>query len=326
MDRRFYLGKFAGLLMLGLFAGCNSGDPGGGGEPARGDQFVASEDQVGSINLTVYTNPLGVGDTSKFRVDVFDAAGNPVPQARISCDSEREIAIVEPTTGIELTDAWGHMSGVLGCAAAGSFQLACRLPIGANKRKFVTVVCTGTAPAGFTGWPGAGGGTLGGGVETSDEAEENALSVRATEITFDDGPNVGTTSIDVVADTDCDDDPTTVDPEVFTDAHVNFTIVNDTNEFMRFTSYRYRVGSYTTPTLNLIGEVAVPEDGGTATFGALFMDASGGKSYYGGSPITADQYGFKNVTFTLFGTNANGEAIELTAATSVSIGNFDNCQ
>ena len=334
MDRRVYLGKIAMLALLAAVLGGCTGSTDGGGEPDRADQFVATDDTVGSISLEVFTNPLAVGDTSKFRVAVVDAQGAPVPQARIACDSEKNIAIVEPTTGVEMTDAWGHMSGVIGCEAPGSFQLACRLPIGGNRRAFVTVACQGQVPAGFTGWPGAAGGGLGGGVDTSGQDDAAGLGVRLTGISFNDGPNTDTISIDVVRDT-CNATTTPPVYEVFTDTIANFTVANDTNSLARFTAYQYVVANYdgaghsfTSGKLSLIGEVAVSPNGGEETFSAVFMDAyNGGKRYYGrADTIQPAAYGFKNVRISLYGIDASGNPVEITGGVAVSIGDFNNCE
>jgi hypothetical protein len=147
------------LTAAGLFAGCSGGtDNPETGADFAGTSFVADETTVGSITLEVENRDLAVGDTSSFSVFVRNSSGGPIGQISVSCDTEVGLVIVEPSTGSELTDSWGHMSGIVGCNTPGSFQMACRLPIGANKRKFVTIHCSGDEAGSLTG---AGGG-LGG--------------------------------------------------------------------------------------------------------------------------------------------------------------------
>ncbi len=334
MNRTGYLGKLAILSMLAFLTACDSSDTSDGGGSELDSGFVATEETVGSIELTVLRTPIPVGETGKFSVRVFDKFGSPVPHIRISCDSEQEVAIVEPTTGTELTDSWGHMSGEIGCEAAGSFQLACRLPIGGNLRSFANVKCEGAAPAGFAGWPNAAGGTLGGGVDTTDQEGQGAFGLRVTSIQFSDGPNENTTSIDAISNV-CDPTATPVEVEFFTDTTVTFTVVNNSNQTVRFESYGYVVqnadgagSNFTSDEINFIGEApSISPQGGEGTFSAIFLDASaGGKRYFGsGGTIPESAFGFKNVRFTLFGTNANGEEVTATATTAISIDNFDNC-
>lgn len=299
----------------------------------KSDIFVDTDAATGEITLRVTQTMLPVAETTSFRVNVTDVNGNPVPQMRISCDTERGLAIVEPNTGTEMTDAWGQMSGVVGCEAPGSFQMACRLPIGANKRKFETIVCTGDAPVGFTGFGDSAGGTLGGGVDTSDDESESEFGVRVTGVSFNDMGQTGIYSIDVTQDI-CD--PTAEDPseiyESFFDAYVNFTVANDTNLDVRLTKYSYIVEdidgagtNYSSPQLAFLGPIEIEANGGEADILALFADAVSGEKRFYGSSSAIGVIGFKNIRFKLYGQNLNGEAISISIRTSVSFGNFDNC-
>ena len=164
-----------GLVGIGLaiIIGCGGGqgatDGGSGAQPDfRDDQFIAGDTTTGSMSLSLSRGSLGVGDTSPFTVSVVNASGKPVSNINVACDSERGVAIVEPSRGFEMTNSSGVMSGVIGCESPGSFQMVCRLSVGANRRKFAQVTCTGDVPAGFQGFPGAAGGGLGGGVQNND--------------------------------------------------------------------------------------------------------------------------------------------------------------
>ncbi|RIL12175.1 MAG: hypothetical protein DCC75_00895, partial [Proteobacteria bacterium] len=170
------------LFLIGILAlagyGCSGGgDTDGGDENFEGTGFVATDDAAGGLTLTVDQTTLSISEVSGFSVDVFDASGDPVAGLEIACDTEQGLAIVEPNTGFELTDSSGHMSGKVGCESPGSYQMACRLPIGGNKRKFETIRCSGDIPTGFSGFPGAAGGTLGvgtGGGGSADQGDGGA--------------------------------------------------------------------------------------------------------------------------------------------------------
>lgn len=358
--------RFAGLIAEGIclvaialaLASC-VGDTDGGSaadEDFSGTQFVDSDANVGGLTLNVNSTDVEVAGTTNFNVVVTNQAGQPVPQVRVSCDTESGLAILEPNTGSELTDSFGNMSGVLGCEVPGSLQIGCRLPIGANKRKFQTIHCTGAVPDGFTGFGGqTAGGGLGGGVNTDDSGGiggTDTEGVRITAVEFLDGgilseSAASTTSIDIRAFecgsacsiTDNSDD-CTVEP--FFDTYLRVSIVNNTNQTIRFTGLRYRIpeargagtSSFTSNTLSLIGEATAAPEGGTTTVLSLFMDAvnptnaltsNGDKVFFGESFHIPDDFGFRNVSVTLVGTNGSGEAVQISGSTAVSFDDFNKC-
>ena len=163
----------AGCLLIATAVVSCSGDTDGGpvaDESWLGTSFVGSDGSTGTIALEVLDTELNVGEMTGFRVYVLDSAGRPVPEIRIFCDTEEGLALIEPTTGSELTDSNGQMSGRVGCEAVGSLQLGCRLPIGANWRDFETIRCGGTvgttsdfgeSSGGGLGGPGGGVGGVG---------------------------------------------------------------------------------------------------------------------------------------------------------------------
>ncbi|MGI6524520.1 MAG: hypothetical protein ACOX2O_04400 [Bdellovibrionota bacterium] len=325
MDSKNYLVKIALVLAFVIpFTGCDSSRTSESGADDVGSVFVSDDANSGGINLDVNNTTLGIGGSSAFMVSVFDANGVAVPNVEVFCDSERGLAIVEPTTGKEMTDDYGHMSGVIGCEAPGSFRFGCRLPSGANKRKFVTVKCQGNVPDGFVGWPAAAGGTLGGGVDTTDQGGNNdGLAVRITSVTFSDANLENTSSIDAVFSANCGENGN--EPEAFTDAYVTFKYVNNSSALVRITSYAYTVDGYTSPRISVTSSAVA--NGGSAEFKALFLKArNGGKSYYGTTEtIPPAEFGFKNFQFYLYGENSFGEEIVLSAGSSVSIDNFNSC-
>lgn len=335
------------IVMSLLVVGCKSSSTGSGGESDVTGPFVAGEGTTGSMSLRLNATSLAVGDTTTFSVGVRDVSGNAVPRIEVLCDTEEGVALVEPASGTELTDGFGNMSGVLGCTLPGSFQIGCRLPTGTNLRQFGSLLCTGDVPEGFTGFPDAGGGGLGGGVDVSDNADSGSFGLRVTAIDFfDDGTTDSTLSIDLNRDGDCDNDVDTVDPEPFFETQIQFTVQNNSNSIARFTSYTYTIDNatfandgsgtdITSGSLSFIGEAEdVDADGGTATFTALFIQAviGGGstdKRFFGTTSNISDsdgsEFGFARVTVVLRGVNSDGESISATAATTASFGDFDRC-
>jgi hypothetical protein len=330
-------------LIASLLIACNSGGDTDGGE--AGDlaesyddgTFVADDDTVGRIEVEVLEPELQVALTSGFFVRVFDAAGAPVPDIKVSCDSEEGIAIIEPTTGSEITDTGGAISGKIGCEVPGSLRFGCRLPVGGNRRKFVDVKCVGPIPVGFSGFPNSAGGGLGtGGADTSQDGGlggSDSSGARITSIEVSDtGDSTSTTSIDVVMD-DCDEVATTFTAEPFFDTQVTLKVVNNSNSTIRFTSLRYTVpnasgassSSFASSSISLIGEAA--PNGGESTFSSilLFKAVDLGKRFQGASSNIPSSLGFRNITFSLSGTNDQGDSVTITGSKALSFDNFGRC-
>ena len=343
MKIRTYL--TSALLVAGpmFVLGCNGSTDGGsaGTEDFSGSQFVASDDQTGSISLDVNSELMQVSETSGFSVHVRDAAGAPVVNIPISCDSEEGIAIIEPTTGRESTDSDGHISGVVGCEAPGSYLFGCRLPLGANKRKFVTIRCSGPVPTGFSGFPGSSGGSLGGGTPNNDDGGPggtgtNGLSVATVELLTIASSDSASTGLDTTAGLCGEDDPATAaderTPEPFTDDLIRFTVNNNSNQSVRFSSYTYSVDNVTSSGGQFnSGEIAIDlakggiASGDSGTFTVLFVDANNGGKRFKGASSNVGFAGFRNVTFRLIGQNDVGDDVSITARLAISFDNFNNC-
>jgi hypothetical protein len=326
-----------------LLAGCGGGHTDGDGQSYDGTAY--NDASAGQISLEVIEDQLNVAQTSGFRVRVVDASGVGVPDVEIACDTETGLALLEPTTGFELTDSSGQMSGRVGCVTPGSYQIGCRLPVGGNKRSLKTVICQGPIPDGFTGFPGAGGGSLGtGGTPPGSggavpPANSGSLGLSAVTIS-ENGSD--TLSVDVVRgtcgfkDQNGDGDTTDagdVDPEPFSDTLAKFVVKNDTAESVNFSSFSYEVsGASGTGTFFSSSELAFSLGGSVAagkqdaSLTGLFLKAnSTTKNFTGSSAAISSSLGFRNVTFTLFGTTASGKSIEVQASVAVSFGNFDSC-
>jgi len=332
-------GVCAIVALCGCLGGQGSTDGGSGADGNfRDDVFVSDETTTGGMNLEIENASIPVGDTSSFFVTVKNARQQPVSNINVVCDSEQGVAILEPSSGYSLTNAEGVMSGVIGCEAPGSLQLVCRLSVGANRRQFASVRCTGDVPSGFQGFPGAGGGGLGGGVQTNDDGD-----VRITAAEFLDQSNLSSdatasSSIDIVQSSDCNNDGTANDIEPFYDTYVRLTVQNNLIETVRFEYLQYRIsdvdGRGTVFTSKRLG-LSVESDassasggGGSTTFTVPVFKAFGGGKFVGdplGEGLQIVNPALLTTRFTLVGETSSGEAVELTARTTASFSNFNRC-
>ena len=334
---------FVGIIGLG-FSGCNSGSTESDNSSFSGG-FVATDDTVGSLSLTLNSSTLPVSETTGFHVSVINQDGAPVPNISVFCDSELGIGIIEPTSGQEITNSSGQMSGRIGCAAPGSFQFGCRLPVGSSIREFVQVVCEGPVPAGFAGFENAGGGGLGngssgGGVDVPSDGVPGGTGtdgIRLVQMEVIDNGQDSTLSIDTIQ-VNCEPDPNE-DPilEPFFDSLIKFYIVNNSNQAIQITGYTYTVPnatgdgtpSYTSPTI-----APSPIDGGNevAPFGgelittALLTDTDDGEKAFIGSPLNIPaSLGVRNISVAVSGRNENGDTFILTGAIGLNFGNYNRC-
>jgi hypothetical protein len=219
--------------------------------------------------------------------------------------------------------------------------MVCRVSVGANRRKFIGVTCEGDVPSGFTGFPGAGGGGLGGGVTQDGDSGDATIVAMG----FEDGGSTSVTpgspssnaSIDIFQESDCDGVESTIDPEKFYDTYLNLEVENNFTEDIRFSSMTYSVrnvdGQGTVFQSKPIGLTSnsgssVGGNGGTTGLLVPLFKASQGGKYVGdpsGVGIRISQVGFRTVTVTLNGQTASGRRVELTARSTASFGNYDRC-
>jgi hypothetical protein len=341
MKSRFnYTASFAFALCLcagSSLLGCR-GTTSGGEQDFGGGVAVSNADNTGRIEVSVNQSSVAVGGTAGFSAFAFDRNGRPVQGIRISCDSEKEIAIIEPTDGVETTGTFGGISGIIGCRRPGSYQFGCRLPIGANLRKFVDVKCVGDVPAGFDGFPGAAGGGLGGGTlppASGGPGSGGSGNLRITAVSAETVTQTSATQIDTrqdVCNNNTPADPTDDFAELFGDDFVNITVTNGTSSLIRFTRMNYTVdngrtdgGDARSPDISLTGEIQAAA-GSTVTVRSLFLDSvSGTKTYGDGSTQVPTNLGFRNVTFRLYGTDDQGNEVVIETSTALSFDDFDNC-
>jgi hypothetical protein len=337
--------QFGALVTLAILSGCLGGqgstDGGSAADPNYQDGvFVAGDDTTGSMTLELETNTLSVGGTTGFFVRVVNSNSEPVPHMNVACDSEVGIAILEPQVGYELTNANGVMSGSIGCENAGSFQLVCRLTVGANRRKFASVRCTGSIPAGFQGFPGAAGGGLGGGAQTADDGD-----VSIVQAGFDDTNTVAAavlapaSSIDINQIADCDPSTTAFNPEPFYDTYAVLRVQNTLPEQVSFESLQYTVSNvdgqgtdFTSKALGVTqntGSSLASANGGVARIVVPIFKAYNGGKWVGdpqGVGLQITNQSLQTVRFTLRGQTSSGQGIELKARATASFGFFDRCR
>lgn len=326
-----------------VMVGCSGNTDGGSAADKHPEtQFVATDGTVGTIDLILEEPTLNVGDVGGFAVIVKDSFGNGVPHIKVACDTEQGLALTEPTSGIELTNINGAMSGSYGCASKGSLQIGCRVPIGANRRIFKSVRCEGDVPAGFTGFPGAGGGGLGGGVSQPGDGGSTggtgSSGVRITALRFYDTGATDSESagaqVDVVSGI-CDEGPPQVN-EPFFDTFVGVTVKNNGNSSLTVISLRYTVpnasgaGTFQSGELNIPGDATVGANGGTTEFFVpVFIVGGGGKNFSdasGANTVPIDStLGIRNIVVHITAIDGDGNAFGLDASAAVVFGDYNRC-
>ncbi len=336
----------AGVSVLGALGCQGNTDGGSAASPDYQDGvYIGDESSTGAIRVQLNESRLAVGETAGFKVYVTDAAGQPIPDTRVICDTERGVAIIEPTSGYELTNSEGVMSGVIGCAAPGSYQMVCRLSVGANLRQFVSVGCVGDVPSGFTGFPGAGGGGLGGGSQSTNDGD-----IQITDAGFEDQGDFTLTtvptdaSIDIAQEADCDISTATLDTEPFYDTYAVLNVHNNLEEQVSLVYLKCSVtGVDGTSNTADCGTIGLTRSSG-ATLDAnndstiiqvpVFKIYNGGK--YVGNPTSGagtqiTSAGLYTVSFRLYyqrASDVGGDSTDLsyiTASATASFGDVNRC-
>ena len=315
------------VLGVAVISGCGGGGQTDGGGAGSGDTSETPyiPDNLGSLSLQVLDTDMQVSEISGFVARVVDAQGQGIPLTRITCDSEEGVAIVEPTSGSELTDAGGAISGKVGCTNPGSYLFGCRLPVGGNKRKFVTVVCRGPIPTGFGGFPGAGGGGLGGGSSGDDDGGTGGTDTSGITLTginlFEAGSE--TISIDTVGGV-CGTAPD-LTPEPYTDTLIRFTVANNTNQSITFSSYSFSVNGFESGDIPFIGTNIIGSKKSVTLNSILASGAGGNKTFIGASSAIGTP-GVLNVTVTLVGENDAGQTVSISGIAVASFLNYNRCE
>lgn len=319
LKQGFKIAIVIGVLSSGgLLIGCGGTGGGGSGHGEPGQDPYVPPATLGSVSLNVSDTDLNVAETSGFSVVIRDANGNGIPLTQATCDSEEGVAIIEPSNGSEITDAGGAISGTIGCEKPGSYLFGCRMPVGGNKRKFVTITCRPPVPDGFTGFRGAGGGTLGGGGGSGATPGVSITTVVLNELDKD------VVGVDTQADVCGTGTDTTAEP--YSDTTIKFTVKNETDQRITFSSYSYSIdGVFESGDIALSGTL-VAEPGADATqLHALFTDGAGGQKTFIGSSVAIGSLGPTTVSVTLQGTSSAGRTVRATAAFGASFNDYNNC-
>jgi hypothetical protein len=337
LRRYWYFGSI--LIIAGFSIVSCGGSNTGGSQDYTGTEFVSDDESVGSISLALEEKEVSVGDTTELKVSAVNSLGAPVSNLQIACDTEGELALIEPQTGRFMTGSGGVASGVVGCSANGSFAIGCRIANGGGRRKFEHIKCTGEPPVDFAGFPGAAGGGLGGGVfqptpaPNQDIDDLRGLRIASLEIdTIGGEPDVAP-DIDLqggVCDSGTPTDPSDDTVEPFGNDTIVIGIVNDSNETVNLTGFRYTVqngasngGTYTSPLIKATG-VATPS-GTIDLAGIIFTSTNSGKAYANNNTVIPANLGLRNVSITVEGESASGQPVEINASFAADFDNFNYC-
>ncbi len=321
-----------GLLGLLVFVGCDQGNTDNDTDDL-GSQFVSDGGAGATLTIEITDDSLSVTETTPFTVTARDPRGAPLAFLRIFCESERGIAIVEPSSNgvaFEHTGSGGVMSGVLGALLPGSYLLECRAPIGVGLIARRSIVITGDVPTGFTGFPGAAGGNLGGGVivDTSDVDTDNAVAVSG--VSFSDSGGSGA-SLDITTDRteDCDPSVTGTQQEPFGNGTVTLNITNNTTQAIVIDSVEITVDDGTTApsaAANLATTIDASSSAGLS--GIVLLRASvspttGTVAYSasGDTPVA----GTHDVEISVTGHSESGDSFTIDATSTITLTNEDNC-
>lgn len=300
-----------GALSFATFIGCNGsgGTSGENNNSGSGENFVSDGGAGATIRIDVLGD-LATGGMVDFIVTLLDPDGTPLPFIRITCDSEHGIAILEPLSAVESTASNGIMSGVLGGLTPGSYIFECRAESGFNLTARTNVNVVGDVPAGFAGFPGAAGGTLGGGL-LIESPEVGLLTITDIKVTDVNGPGL---RFDLSRNLDCDADgnlppvpadpsttpPTpatpagTFDPEPFVSNNYVISFSNGLADPISIGAVTFSVSGITS-TQEFGLDIAA---GSVGTITGLFTTTSGGSKVYA-TTLLPVPVGATNVVFTV---------------------------
>lgn len=287
---------------LAVMSGCSGGDTDDSTD--NGTPYVSDGGAGATIRIEIDDTTLNVGDETHFLVRLTDPQGAPLARLRVFCESEKGIAIIEPSSGgvaFEHTNANGIMSGVIGALLPGSYMMECRGPQGFNLVERVSLMITGDIPDGFEGWPGAAGGNLGGGtiVDITPDVEEGlTVSIRFQDAagTSDAGP------LDLSQGT-C----TGGSPETWSTPRYVITISNAGTQDVTLDAVEITVG------------------GTTESVDTILNVPSGTSNSYTGVLPNAGTAGTKTVSVELGLTAEDGETFTLSGRTTVTISDLNRC-
>lgn len=326
------------VLFLGLVAaigGCTGGQGDTDGGPGNDDSGIGSQPVSNggfgatlTISLPEGGNELFVAERSDFFVDARDPSGAPLAFQRVFCESEKGIAILEPSSGgvaFEHTNADGRMSGILGGVTPGSFLVECRLEQGFNLVARKTFRVTGEIPPGFQGFPGAAGGNLGGGsIQPNPVSEPRIVTITFSGVGYTDEPNG---PIDTFFNNNCDGNFSTNDPEPFGFDDYNVTISNPSTDTFVINSIKFALPSFSIESSeqNVSNEIGA---GGSGVISGPFTEFVGFTSTksFATTGSSLPSVGTYTVTFTVEGETLAGDDFTLTGSTTVQFAAVNRCE
>lgn len=334
------LRNYLALAIAGLgvaYIGCGStgsgsSDVGLGAHPVSDGGFGAKL----TIELAGGGNEIPTAGKKDFLVIATDPNGLPIARERVFCESEKGLAIIEPSSGgvaFEHTNADGKMSGVLGGVTPGSFMLECRLPEGFNLIARKSFLVVGDVPAGFTGFQGAAGGNLGGGVIVENpNAQIGDVTITSVEFSvLGETDPISPGVIDLTQNTNCDSDASTNDPEPYGYDKIVVHIKNPLSQAVTIDNLTIQLNTDQEPETTIHLGVTVPANTSDQEVIAEFSDFPNSNStkYLAGLPgssVSIFKVGTYSVDVSFDGETANGEGIDSSVSTSVTFGNVDRCE
>lgn len=350
------------LLVLGmaLLGGClGGGDTDGGSakDAANDADGVYVADGGAGATLTIDApDTMAVGEIAQFKLHLMDPSGQPLAYIRLFCESEKGIAIIEPSSGgvaFEHTSARGIMSGYIGGLVPGSYIIECRAPEGFGLVVRKSIIITGPVPENFVGFPGAAGGNLGGGrlVDDSewiqevdanndgipdnigdldDDNDGSPDGVRVSKVEFNDGANRGPSGpIDIVPGTCNNGTPadTTDDfPEPYFFNHYFAFVKNNSEDIITIGSIGFTIQNGGPGTTSTQGKTVSIKPGEEKVIEGVFTDSRGtGTKYFAGSS-TQPVLGTYRVDVVLTGTRQGGGSLSIAREVTVTFDNVNNCE
>lgn len=330
------------MLLLGISligAGCTGGSgdtDGGSAADAAGElgtQFV-SDGGAGASLIIKAPSELRVGETDGFSVTALDPSGSPLGFIRIFCESEKGIAILEPSSGgvaFEHTSAEGYMSGLLGGLLPGSYILECRAPFGFGLIHRVTIVVRGSIPDGFQGFPGAAGGNLGG--QQLQDLTPDSISgegIFISQVRFTDGPNSTSSSgpLDISRET-CDGgtplDPSDDYTEPFYFNEFQVTLQNTSTQKVIVGTIGFIVQDGGPSSTSTQSKSVVIEPGTTGVVDGILTDFLGGSAKTFAGTTDTVVIGTYRVDIVVTGESDSGEDFTLRQSVTITFDGVNRC-
>ncbi len=314
-----------GMLAAAVLGGCDTGDTDGGegnDTSGLGTQFVSDGGSGGTLKITPNKTTINVGEIVGYKVVALDPRGAPLAFVRIFCESEKGIAILEPSSGgvaFESTGPDGLMSGKIGGVTPGSFIMECRGPEGFNLVDRIGLKVVGEIPEGFDGFPGAAGGNLGGGNLV--EPPNQDVTLRA--VTLINVLGERSTIVDIVFQNLC---PGTTTPEPYGADDFIITVTNQREDRITVESVEFD-GPGGASSDRIFTPLVIPPRTQTTIQGRFTDVVSIPVAFQKNFATTAAvvPFGTFPVTFTLRGETASGDNFRQSITASITGKDVNNC-